>query len=244
MWGNKMHSKVHLQLFNTSIFDSGSLSMTTMVLRQFHASGRYCVTIFENGRAYKNVEFDVDEKVEKMQLDIDLARTAPDHRRHPDCCCHEKAKKKCLAHSVSPKGYVLFHVSSGKGYSVKVADKEGKTVFDSARLESGDLFALSLLEPAAYVMTNTVDSASGEIHVSLSPEVAKSLKTLETCFIEVTPKKFEPSQVKLVSSQGLVFRMKTPGRIVIKKATPSPKETARPLTHWQNLQGAASLKQR
>jgi hypothetical protein len=234
MWGDTMKAKVNLELLKTTSFDSGSLGMLAMVLHQFSSAGRYHVAIMERGRAVTDVHFEVNEESEVMQLDIDLAQAVRNARARPeDCGC--KSKKQATP-VVSPKGYVLFHASSGNGYSVTVAGRGDEVVFDSTKLTDGDLFAVSLLEPTSYSMTNTLGSAAGEIVVSLTPEMAKQINALETRYIDVSEQTFDPERIELTSSQGLVFRIKGTARILIQKKDPSPTERVKPLIRWQKLQ--------
>ena len=234
MWGNAMKAKVNIQLLKTTTFDSGALGMMAMVLHQFRAAGHYRAAIMEQGRAVTDVDFEVDEKSEVMQLDIDLAQAVRNAKTRPEAC--DCKSEKQTTRGVSLKGYVLFHASSGGGYSVIVSNGGDKVVFDSTKLGDGDLFAVSLLEPANYSMTNTMGSAAGEIAVSLTPEMAKQIKTLETRYIDVSEKKFDPEHIELTSSQGLVFRIKDTARILVEKKCPSLAKRAKPIIRWQKLQ--------
>jgi hypothetical protein len=235
-----MNAKVNLQLFKTTTFDSGALGMLAMVLHQFNSIGHYRVSILNQGRALKYISFDVDGKSVATQLNIDLAQaTALKGKARPAVTPGGKSEEQ-TAQVVSPKGYVLFHASSGYGYSVIVSDSVGKVVFDSTKLSDNDLFALSLLEPGNYSIKNLLDSAAGEIVVSLPPEMSGQMKTLKTQYIDVSEKKFNPPQVELISSQGLVFRIKSMTRIMIAKR-PLPraefaKARPKPMISWRKLE--------
>jgi hypothetical protein len=210
-----MNAKINLALLKTTRFDSGALGPLTMVLHQFKAAGPYHVGVHRAGRALADTVFRVDE-AGPMQLSIDVANVVKASGRGPrrDCECTGGNAEVPV---VSPRGYVLFHASLGDGFWVTVADEDQKVVFDSTKLGDGDLFAASLLEPGNYLMENKADGAKGEITVSLTPEDAQRLKTMETQYVEYGGNKFEPNQVKLISSQGLVFRGNGLGRIVISK---------------------------
>jgi hypothetical protein len=231
MWGKAMKAKVNIQLIKTTTFDSGALGMMAMVLHQFRSAGRYRAAIMEQGRAVTNVDFEVDEKSEVMQLDIDLAGAVRLAKARPEECICKTEKQTTKV--VSPKGYVLFHASSGGGYSVTASNGENQAVFDSTKLRNGDLFALSLLEPASYSMTNKIGAASGEITVSLPREMAQHIKNLETRYIDVTEEGFNPQRIELISSQGLVFRIKTPARILIEKKSAVLEKRGKPIVRWQ-----------
>jgi hypothetical protein len=232
MWGNTMKAKVNLQLLKTTTFDSGALGMLTMVLHQFRSDGHYQAAIMQQGLAVTDVDFEVDEKSEMMQLNIDLAQTVRKSKARPEDCCFKSEKQPVGV--VSPKGYVLFHASSGDGYSVTVSNTEGKVVFDSTKLGDGDLFAVSLLEPGKYSMANTIGSVEGEIVVSLAPEAAKRISTLETLHIDMGEK--ETKHIEVTSSQGLVFHIKDSARILIERGYAPPQKPGKPVIRWQKLQ--------
>jgi hypothetical protein len=120
---------------------------------------------------------------------------------------------------VGPAGYVLFHASSGSGYSVRVGQADDKAAeFDSEQLKDGDLFALCLLEPTRYALMDRLTKATGEIVVSFSDADAKRLNQLETSYVEVGANGFEPSRLSVISTQGIVFRVHGKSRVVIEKA--------------------------
>jgi hypothetical protein len=228
-----MTAILNRQLLNTNSFDSGALGMLDMVVHQFSYPARYHAVVMRGGHTVAEVPFTVDEKSEAMQLDIDLAQAERDAGDKPhDCRCHDETQPAAV---VSPKGYVLFHASSGTGYSVVVSNENDKTRFDSTQLGKGDLFALSLLEPAVYSLANTVNDAAGEIYVTFTAEAAKRIHELETRYVNVTAKKFDPDRIEVSSTQGLVFRLEAPGRIVIaKKGGGYVEERSKPVIRWKN----------
>lgn len=213
-----------------------------MVIHQFHSAGYYRASIMHRGHAVTNLDFEVNEKSEVMQLDIDLSEAVQRAKaRLESCGCHRETLTERV---VSPKGYVLFHASSGAGHSVIVSNGEEKEVFASTRLGKGDLFAVSLLEPTVYLMKNTIGSASGEIVVSLTPEETKRIKTLETLYIDVSQEKFDPERIQLSSTQGLVFRINdSAARILIEKRQALQQDRSKPIIRWQKLQTGQARKE-
>lgn len=214
--------------------------MLAMVLHQFSSPGRYRASISSRGRVPKSVHFDVDAKSEAMQLNIDLAGTTTsiDKACRAVIPCGQSEEPARLV--VSPKGYVLFHASSGSGYSVIVSDSLGRVVFNSSKLGNGDLFAVSLLEPGSYSMKNSVDSSTGVASVTLPERMFGRMGELETQYIDVIEKKLDPQRIELISSQGLVFRIKSPARIVIAKEPIAKEEATRmrlkPQVSWRKLE--------
>ena len=225
-----MQAKLNMQLLNTHSHDSGALGPLAMVVHSFTQPGRYSGLVLRHGRPVGEIAFVVDEKSEAMQLDVDLSASGPRGASSTDCGCHGKAGD---APSVSPKGHVLFHASTGSGYAVTVTHADGKPVFDSTRLDDGDLFALSLLEPAAYRLENTLSDAKGSITVSFDEEIARRIRSLETVYVDAQGKKFSSGKIALASTQGLVFRVKEASRIVIAREGPERAPRGKPGVRWQ-----------
>jgi len=231
-----MKTRVNLQLLNTTTFDSGALGMMAMVIHQFSTSGLYRVVIMKQGQAITEEKFFVDKTSTERQLDIDLAMSVRNAKSRPENCHLVREKDKDIPRIVSPEGYVLFYASSGSGYSVIVTNTNGKKEFDSTKLAEGDLFSISLLEPAKYSMVNTLGHGKGEIVVSLTPEIAKEIKSLETNYINVNQKGFDPNSIEMVSSQGLVFRISDSARILIEKQEETPRKPRKPQIRWKKPQ--------
>jgi len=237
-----MKAKANLQLLNTTRFDSGALGLMAMVIHPFTQPGQHRGTVFQHGAAVADFGFLVDETSDIMQLDIDLAtihRRAQGRRVEHDCgCCADSMHTPV----VSPKGYVLLHATSGTGYSAKVASAEDKPVFDSTELNSGDLFALTLLEPVPYSAKNALGKSSAEISVSLPADLNKRLTMMEPVNVSVDGSKFNPDRIQLISTQGLVFQIQARARIVIEPKTPGVRKnehTDGPTARWQKFDAAA-----
>ena len=236
-----MNAKVNLQLLNTTRFDSGALGLMAMVIHPFTQPGHYRGMVLLHGKAVADFRFMVDEKSDEMQLDIDLATINQRAQgriveRAADC-----NSDGALTQVVSPKGYVLFHASTGTGYSAKVAHVEGRAVFDSTELNSGDLFATTLLEPAQYSAKNTLGKASADINVSLPEDLKKQLTTMEAVNISIDCGKFNQDHIQLTSTQGIVFQINESARIVIdKKSSGAPKAEGKdgPKARWKKFHPA------
>ncbi|SFJ46150.1 hypothetical protein SAMN04515648_4164 [Phyllobacterium sp. CL33Tsu] len=203
-----MLANLNRQLFEATVFDSGALGLTTSIVHQFTVAGVYSATVRKDGKHMGNVSFEVRDDATSMQLDIDLAKTQQGSK--DGCCCGTEAGQP-----VSSKGYVVFHTTSGTGWSVHVG--EGKQAsFDSTRLTKGDIFALTLLEPTRYGIENKLGSAKGSVTVEFSKGDAKRLSELKPVMV-TAGKKFDPENFKLIATQGLVFRIETDARIVISR---------------------------
>lgn len=241
-----MNAKVNLALLNTTRFDSGALGMLAMVIHQFSEPGRYRGSVLRAGSTVGDLDIMVDEKSDVMQLDIDLAAIAkqprPDVQNVQDCHCHPESSSPPRV--VSPKGYVLFHASSGSGFSVNLSHVSGKSKFDSTQLDKGDLFACSLLEPAQYQGLNTRTKAQLEIAVvfptDLKEGMSARLKAAESMNIKVQDGAFQPAKLNAISTQGLVFQINETARIVIEKKSGGgdTKQFVGPKARWQKFSPA------
>ena len=223
-----MRATVKRQLFTATIFDSGSLVMLTSVVHQFGTPGFYRAEVRWGGQGVASYAFEASEKAGVNQLDVDLASIHHQAQRHSDCACQERPHGGMPV--VSTAGYVVFFVSHGDGgYSVVVGGGgiPGRPVFDSVALGEGDLFALSLLEPVHYEMTNRLGKARGRIEVSFSRESARVLKSLETQYVQTWRDRFEPAALAVVSTQGIVFRVREESRIVVEREGRPEREKGR-----------------
>ena len=207
------------QLFQATVFDSGALGLTTSVVHQFVKPGVYRASVQRNGKPARDIVFEVRDGVPDMQLDIDLAAAETRSRGRDGCNCGSSGSESLV---VSPRGYVLFHATASSGWSVRVGQGD-QEVFDSERLGEGDIFAMTLLEPTQYRLENKLGNAKGTIVVTFSPSDAKKLGALQPVTVTVS-KAFEPAELKLISTQGLVFRMKTEARIVVTRQGDQPLE--------------------
>ena len=231
-----MSVRIKRELFTQKIFDSGSLGIMTSVIHQFARAGSYQASVLKDGKIIGSFGFTVEDSEKASQLTIDLATVASGFNRRnkaDDCNCIETES----AHVVSSNGYVVFYASTGSGYSVRVGQAGDRAAdFDSARLNSGDFFTLALLEPTTYSVINREGRAKTDIAVSFKPQDAKRLRGLEPVYVDVKGEVFKPLRIKLISTQGLIFRIYEPARIVVEKTgTAVTSKEKKPVYRWQKL---------
>lgn len=220
-----MRAILNRQMFTTRIFDSGSLGPLASAIHQFPEPGRYQVVVTHKGTPTRTAWFDVSDTASNLQLDVDLASgqdSRPSTGNDDDCGCGLTATAITTpvtdVPAVSPKGYVLFFASRGDGYAARVGRQgSDKPAFDSTALQRGDLYAVSLLAPTKYAMTNRAGKAKGTIVVSPPGERARTIASVEAIAIDCDQTRFTPSDVKAISGQGLVFRVVETSRIVIEQ---------------------------
>jgi hypothetical protein len=219
-----MQTTIRRDLFTQEVFDSGSLGPLASVIHQFDCEGTYSGKALHGESPAGSFTFVVDEQSEVKQLSIDLAVLASG--KHSGCCAGDDAKHRV----VSPKGYVLFYASRGRGYSVLVGEGNQRApAFDSSRLRVGDLFALSLIEPTTYSATDRIGGGKADLVVKRDPARTRNLKNLEPITIEVKQGTMQPREVELASAQGIVFRIGTDSRIMVQKTGKAPDDADRVL---------------
>ncbi|MDP2659400.1 MAG: hypothetical protein Q8R28_01545, partial [Dehalococcoidia bacterium] len=170
-----MKAFINRDLITQTGVDSGALTMLGSVVRNFPEPGEYLGTVFQGDREGARFQLAVDKESAAMQVDIDLANLSAAPRE--ECPCKEGSGGGLRRFVVNPKGYVVFHVSRGPGgYAVRVAgvagEHQGKP-FDSRELQEGDLFAVTLIRPGAYSVSNLSNKARGEIVVAY-PKAGKA----------------------------------------------------------------------
>jgi hypothetical protein len=228
---------INRQVFTTRVFDSGALTVLASVIHQFAEPGLYYVTIRRGDAVLGTTQFEVVADPGPTQLNVDLSVAGSATARSPflrssrgpagkDCNCGDhraappQAANAAIA-TVSSKGYVQFFVSQGEGgLSASVARADGnKVLFDTTALGAGDLFALSLIAPAAFSMANKLGTARGKITVTFSREVARRLKATAPVFVDASKGAFAPNDIAVSSGQGIVFRVTDAARIVVTQET-------------------------
>lgn len=229
-----MNAILNRRLFSALAFDSGSLGVLASIVHQFNATGRYAVSVLQQGERVGSTAFEVDEASTVMQLTIDLSAVhSAVNIAEADCDCrHDSVRMAASTPVVSPKGYVLFHASQGDGYAFLAGLDQPNVlpVFDSTRLGPGDLYALSLIKPDTYVMSNSTGEATGTITVTFQHKGTAAFKAPDTQYIDASSARFAPQHVEVTATQGIVFRVQDAARIVIRaKGEPSarPADTPR-----------------
>ena len=222
-----MNAFLNRNLLTQTGSDSGALNVHGTVMHHFSESGTYLGTLLRGEEIVGQFTLVVEGKNPAMQVDIDL-----NSLDRPATLRQGGELKDTF--SLSPEGYAVFHVSTGKGgYAVVVTGlQEGRkiTVFDSRALNEGDYFVANLLRPGTYALANTCNKSRGTIVIDY-PEIGRVLRQpLEPVSIIATAKAFEPGHVQLKPTQGLVFSFKTISRIEIKLEKPDdgPEKARRP----------------
>jgi hypothetical protein len=213
---------INRHLFTQTDVDSGSLTMLGVVIHQFREPGEYLGTV-EGGRATRTFRLRVDESSSALQLNVDLATLEGGHRHDADCGCKDRETETGPTLVVNPAGYVVFHVSGGRGgYVVRVGklERPDSALFDSTRLEGDDLFAVTLIRPGTYAVRNVEGEARGEIVVAYPRAGRQPQRPDEPVEVVCTEKAFRPARIRIQAAQGQLYRFRTPSRIAIELVKP------------------------
>jgi hypothetical protein len=245
-----MNMRLNRQLFTETGADSGALGMLATIVHRPRESGDYAGSVYLAEEQVGEFTLRVVDEETPLSVHIDLAnpRLQRDGRRQPlrpdqdDCGCldHDSGGDDAAStvYSVGRQGYVVFHVSEGSGgYHVQLAgplggallerregDNRAKAdIWSSRELESGDLFAVTLLRPGTYKVSN---ERGGEAKLRLHyPERGKiAYRPPEPQRVAVTDNGFEPAGFELRPMQGQVFEISTTARINISLVEPEDRD--------------------
>jgi hypothetical protein len=230
-------------IFDRSLFtqfglDSGSLTMLGAVVHSFREPGEYRGVVRREAAPEATFSISVDNHSPVAQANIDLSTLAQGSPEGSTCC--GEVKKTHFV--VNPKGFVVFHLTSGPGgFSVLVRRAEedpNLPVFDSRELNDGDLFSATIIRPGTYSMTNVLNRATGEITVSYPRIADVPYRPPNPVTVECTAQAIEPKEIALQPGQGLNFHVKAPARIKISLVKPDdgparPREPA--TTGWRKV---------
>lgn len=225
-------------LFTQPNADSGALTMLTAVVHRVREPGDYRTAIkLHDGDIPVGVFYlTVDPTEPAAQVNIDLAEAGNPPAVGTSCACG-KSHGGARHYVVAPESYVVFHVGGGPGgYSVHLSrsgDGPQPKVFDTRELGPGDLFAVTLLRPGLYSLTNALadDAQSADITVNYPPTSEQPFITPPAVRVKTTEKGFRPARVRLTATQGIVIESSVPARYLLELREPldppNPKRRAR-----------------
>ncbi len=226
-------------LFTQTALDSGSITMLGAVIHQLAEPGEYRGTVHHGEDVESTFYIKVDKSSSVAQVNIDLAHARQDVRKDSDCCSGGRSGHE---YTVNPKGFTLFHVSSGAGgYYVhlrKAVEDPKQKVFDSRQLEEGDVFSAVIIRPGAYSIANALTKARGEVSVAY-PKIGKlPYRPPKPVRVDCTPELFDPKKIELQPGQAILFHFKTRSRIRIELVKPDdgprrPEQAAR--VGWEKM---------
>jgi hypothetical protein len=208
-------------LFTQIGLDSGSLTMLGTVVHSFGEPGEYRGSVRRGKEGAAVFYISVDKNSPVAQVNIDLAALTNPPAATSKCCKGDGPEQRF---TVNPKGYAVFHVSSGAGgfdVHVRKAEEDPKAkIFDSRELGEGDIFSAVILRPGTYSVTNLVTKTQAEAIVAY-PKIGKTAyRPPAPVRVESTRDAFAPRRIELHPGQGLIFDCKAPSRVMIELVKP------------------------
>lgn len=204
---------LNIHLFKQIGLDSGALTMLGTIVHNLPHPGAYHGTVVRGEEIRARFEIAVDENAAAGQVNIDLALL--------DDPFNGCGRKKFTVH---PKGAIVFHVSKGPGGYYVIIDAAGgekcATVFDSRKLDNGDVFVATVLRPGEYRVTNALDRHTARLEVPYPERREVALCQRQPLTINCTGKGFEPGEIHAKVAQAQAYLVKAPARIVIELSKP------------------------
>jgi hypothetical protein len=194
-------------LLNRSLFmrrplQATSLTTLTTLIHRFQAADIYELFIRRDGSLIHRAPVQVvDGGV--FQINIDMAGSFDER------------------YTIAPTGALGFYVSSGEArYSVtidRIVGKERKVVLDSSTgVPAGDLFAVTLVRPGRYRVTDAANKIDGVISVEVpaapAPRKAAAASKPRERFrsdvptsVQIGRGEIKPKEVRILAGQTVVF---------------------------------------
>lgn len=214
--------------------DSGALGMLGAIVHGPRQAGEYSGTVYRDEQAVGEFSLRVTDDG-PLQVHVDLAAqrlhggsARLGRSRADDPCCDDAGSDigRAQTYIVGPQGHAVFHVSTGSGYAVQLSalrTKEGHAdvqTWDSRELQESDLFAITLLRPGAYRLSNEVVRAEGDVRLAYPQRGKIAYRPPDALRVAVTEAGFEPHHVELQPVQGLVYEIHAGARIRMSLAEP------------------------
>jgi hypothetical protein len=171
-------------------------------------------------------------------VDIDIARSRSSLG----------ADRRGLTLELRPGGHLILHASSGPADAyvlLRQQAAEGQepregAEFDSRRLRANDLFAVTLLRPGMYSVTDEIGHGRGSVRVTY-PTVGDAPASIEPVLVTVNNGSIDPADLTIRPAHPLVFGIEQgESAIAVRLETPDdgPKSKederrARRLARWK-----------
>jgi hypothetical protein len=248
-----MNLRLNRNLFMQTDADSAGLGMLATIVHRPRETGDYAGTVYRGEQQVGDFSLRVLEDDSPLSVQIDLAgqslpgeggRHAGGHEH--DCGCADEGPanggRPAAQYTVGRGGYVVFHVSSGAGgYAVQLAGPMGASmlerrdesergrgdVWSSRELQSGDLFAVTLLRPGTYSVSNQ-NGGEGKMRMLYPERGRTAYRPPEPLRIAVSDGRLEPAGFELQPMQGQVYEIQAPARITVTLVEPEDREEPAP----------------
>jgi hypothetical protein len=214
-------------LFTQIGLDSGSLNMLGTLAHSLSEPGQYRCAVYRGTENIAACHIVADKDSPVAQVNIDLSTLDPSIIAAPSGsvadqgprCCGESPGSPTIPFTVNPKGYIVFHVSSGAGgyaITVRKAAEDPKTkIFDSRELSKGDVFSAAIIRPGTYSVENVLTHAKGHLTVAYPRMGDTAYRPPKPVEFQCSAHEIEPGRVDLQPGQGINFHFNVRSRIKI-----------------------------
>jgi hypothetical protein len=229
-------AKLNRALFMQRPVDSSALGPLATLLHRFTDAGAYELVVRREGQVVHRETVQIVGRVGEPAEGV----TAPYQINRDLTALSGGTADPCGAAfpcTLNAGGVMGFYVSEGTArYTVQLAylSAERKIVFDSAEgLPAGDFFAVTLLRPGLYQVTNRLGDATMRVLVGLpkppprrgehdTRSAAERYNPRQATLVQALQGRFDPPEAALLSGQSLVFQCQAASRIVVELAQPAP----------------------
>lgn len=194
-----MRARINTFALRTTAIESASLGVLGTVAHPLESEGEFRGLVYQGDTLAATFSLEVSPDATSTQADVDLAKITKGG----------SGRRNGFRYAVKPDGYLLLYVSEGAGgYHVvveKLENKKSDVVFDSRKLNRGDLFVVTLLRPGRYEASGTAVDGAGSITVTYPKLERKPYAPGEPERITVSAGGFDPTSVTVGPAQGVVF---------------------------------------
>ena len=211
-------------------YQSSGLTVLTTLFHCFREPGAYEVFIQRDGRVIhrQKVKAGVDKGLQQHNIDMAVIGA-----QEKGCCPEDEAGIE-----LASSGVLGFYASTGtSSYTVviqRLDEKEKRVVLDSAgAVPEGDLFAVTLVHPGIYRVTDELNRAEATVEVQLpEPPPAKGkpqrkaaskekpYRPDQPSLVQAGKGGFDPKKVRLYSGQTLVVHCQNAARLRVELTKP------------------------
>ena len=219
---------LNLSLFSLTHVDSALLRKNVSIVHQFTEAGEFWIGFYnEQAQIQKKSLLQVSDHVKTFVLNM----TCGDKQDDKACSCTDD---EISEYTLRAGGFMHLQ-GSENGYFVllyKAGDK--KVLWDSRKLDAGDVFAFMLLRPGKYIFSNYASGAENPLTVTY-PDPRQNSKMKKIQFEQIKLKTFDEwnwDPVSIRPGQGVVIEVDKPSRFYgdLREADDGPAD----LKAWRN----------
>lgn len=213
-----MNTFVNTYALSATVFDSSSLGVLCTSCHLIKEPGEYLGQVHRGKAIVGTFRLQASQQDAPAQVDVDLAGFAEpptSARREP-------------SYRVAPGGYLVLFVSAGSGGYAVTLEQAGKdktpTVFDSRALQDSDLFAVTLIRPGRYGVTNVIGNGAATLTVPYPSAGRVAKQGSEPVTIVCSDKGLIPERADVLAGQGVVFQVRSRAsiRVTLEEADDAP----------------------